>query len=99
VRVGPARAVWVPATPLATTFGVVEGVNVNVGETLAVALAVPVVVFVTVTVLVKVAVWVKVGDGVKVLVGGTNWVGVAGSVRVGPPGVTVGAGVVTKIIQ
>jgi len=35
-----------------------------------------------------------VGDGVNVLVGGTNCVGVLGRVTVGPPGVTVGADVV-----
>jgi hypothetical protein len=51
---------------------VAEAVNVKVGEARLVALAVPVVVFVTVAVLVKVAVFVNVGDGVKVLVGGTN---------------------------
>jgi hypothetical protein len=68
-----------------------EAVKVNVGEAALVALAVPVEVLVAVAVLVKVAVLVNVGDGVKVLVGGTNWVGVLGKVTVGPPGVTVGS--------
>jgi hypothetical protein len=84
----------VAATALATTSGVFDGVALMVAEADVVGLNVTVNVFVMVAVLVNVDVGVNVGDGVNVLVGGTNWVGVLGRVTVGPPGVTVGAGVV-----
>ncbi len=89
VAVG-APAVRVSDTAVPTTLAVADAVRLAVAVTAMVAELVTVAVAVGEAVAVAVGDGVNDGEGVKVLVAGTNWVGVAGSVPMGPPGVKAG---------
>ncbi len=89
LAVALAAAFNVAATLVDTAFALLVAIALAVAVKLGVPVgeAVPLGRGVMVGVLVKVELAVNVGDGVKVLVAGINWVGVLGRVDVGPPGV------------